>query len=75
MADKNFCIKQWLNLGVEIVIFFANLDVGKTLFEHKPVCFIGFVLANFIFFSGMSFLEIGHIIFMLTLYQNTILYM
>ena len=57
MADKNFCIKQWLNLGVEIVIFFANLDVGKTLFEHKPVCFIGFVLANFIFFSGMSFLE------------------
>ena len=51
MADKNFCIKQWLNLGVEIVIFFANLDVGKTLFEHKPVCFIGFVLANFIFFS------------------------
>ena len=57
MADKNFYTKQWLNLGVEIVIFFANLDMGKILFEHEPVCFIGFVLANFIFFSGMSFLE------------------
>ncbi len=56
MDDEKFYSKHWLNFGIELIIFFLNLDMGKTLFGQDAISFIGFILANFIFL-GMSFLE------------------